>query len=44
MEANLKYTQRAIVFGNLTTASLDYLDGLTIKKSKLLLFSFVFML
>jgi hypothetical protein len=31
MEANLKYTQRAIVFATLTTSTLDHLDGLTIK-------------
>jgi hypothetical protein len=31
MEANLKYKQRAIVFSDLTTSTLDHLDGLTIK-------------
>ncbi len=31
----MKYTQRAIVFSSLTTVTLDYLDGLTIKKSTL---------
>lgn len=34
MEANLKYTQRAISFGDLTTSTLDHLDGLTIKPCK----------
>jgi hypothetical protein len=31
MEANMKYTQRAVVFATLTTSTLDHLDGLTIK-------------
>ena len=41
MEANLKYTQRAIVFGNLTTATLDHLDGLAIKPCKLCIVYFM---
>jgi hypothetical protein len=34
MEANLKYTQRAIAFAALTTSTLDHLDGLTIKPGR----------
>ena len=43
MEANLKYTQKVIVLSSLTTSTLDYLDGLTIKDRKFLVFSYLFM-